>query len=150
MTELEFALRVAVGAFCGVLIGAERARDHKATGMRTLSLVGLASALLVVAVQSTAGGNADAQSRVIQGLVTGVGFLGAGVILHEARDARVQGLTTAASVWVTSILGIVAGLGEIGAALISALVVAVVLLLGQGVDRAIARRFGSDDDGYPR
>lgn len=150
MTELDLAVRVAAGTFCGVLIGAERARDHKATGMRTLSLVGLGAALLVGAVQLASGDDASAQSRVIQGLITGVGFLGAGVILHRAGDQAVHGLTTAAAVWVTTILGIVAGVGQIGAALTGALLVVVVLLLGERVDRAVARRFGSDDDGPQR
>jgi len=145
MSELDFALRVAAGGLCGVLIGAERARDHKATGMRTLSIVGLSAALLV----SAAGADTGDQSRVIQGLIAGVGFLGAGVILHGAGDARVHGLTTAAAVWVTTILGAVAGVGRVWAALISALVVVVVLLLGQRVDRAITRYFGSNDDSGP-
>jgi putative Mg2+ transporter-C (MgtC) family protein len=145
MNEIELALRAAVGGLCGVLIGAERARDHQVTGMRTLALVGFGAALLV----DVAGDDTGDQSRVIQGLITGVGFLGAGVILHGAGDKRVHGLTTAAAVWITTILGVVAGLGRIGAALAGALVVVVVLLLGQGVDRAVARYFGSNDDGGP-
>jgi putative Mg2+ transporter-C (MgtC) family protein len=145
MNGLDFAVRVAAGGLCGVLIGAERARDHQATGMRTLSLVGLGAALLLGA----AGEDTGDQSRVIQGLITGVGFLGAGVILHGAGDERVHGLTTAAAVWVTTILGILAGVGRIWAALAGALVVVVLLLLGQHIDSAVARYLGGKDNSGP-
>lgn len=150
MSEFDLALRVAIGTLCGVLIGAERARDHKATGMRTLALVGLGAALLVAAVDFASGGNIDAQSRVVQGLITGVGFLGAGVILHGATvNEQVHGLTSAAAVWVTAILGITAGIGQIWAALAGGFFVVAVLLLGGRVDQAVARRFGRSDDGSP-
>jgi putative Mg2+ transporter-C (MgtC) family protein len=149
MNETEFALRVAVGALCGALIGFERARDHKNTGMRTLGLVGLGAALLIAAIQHTAAGNPETTSRVIQGLMAGVGFLGAGVILHGWADERAHGMTTAAAIWVTAILGVVAGLGQIGAALVAAASVFMLLFLGRGVDRFVAQRFGSHskDDG---
>src|SRR5262245_14777994 len=106
MSLEEFALRVGVAALCGVVLGYERAHSHKNTGMRTLGLVGMGAGLLVAALQH-AGASVDTTARVVQGLLAGVGFLGAGVILHGRGDERPHGLTTAATVWITSILGVV-------------------------------------------
>ena len=138
MTDPEMALRVAVATLCGVVIGFERARDGKTIGMRTLGLVGLASGLLV-AVVSHAGASLDTTGRVIQGLLAGIGFLGAGAILHSPRASHPHGITTAAAVWITSILGTVAGLGQIVAALAGTVIAFVLLLLGHHVDAAVRR-----------
>lgn len=145
MTEAEFALRILVGAVCGVIVGVERAHAHKIVGVRTLGLIGLSSALLVAAAQR-AGVDPSATSRVLQGLVTGVGFLGAGVILHGRGDSQPHGLTTAAAVWGCCISGAVAGLGEIAAAL--AVTAAMVCILGFGgrVDRILGARPHTDSD----
>src|SRR5215470_3136880 len=146
MDALEFALRVAVGTLCGVLVGFERARDRKSTGMRTLGLVGLGAALLAASVQHTAD-SFDSTARVIQGLLAGIGFLGAGVILHGWRSQRTRGMTTAAAIWVTAILGVVAGIGEILAAIAGAAIAFLLLLIGGRVDRAVGQHFGARDDG---
>jgi len=146
MTDLDLVLRVTVGTLCGVLIGFERARDRKSTGMRTLGLVGLGSALAVAAFQHAAGGNFDATARVMQGLLAGIGFLGAGVILQGWRTQRTQGMTTAAGIWITAILGAVAGIGEIAAAVVGAAIAFALLSLGVHVDRAVGRRFGTHDE----
>ena len=90
----------------GCAIGLNRELHHKATGMRTLGLVALGSALAVLGVAQ------DSQvdvSRVIQGVITGIGFLGAGVILHPPTGGKVHGLTTGATIWVTASLGILVG-----------------------------------------
>ena len=136
MSTGEFALRVAVATLCGVLLGYERAHSHKNTGMRTLGLVGLGAGALTAALMY-AGASFDTTARAIQGLLAGIGFLGAGVILHGRGDDRPHGLTTAAAVWVTSILGVVAGVGEIAAALIVAALAFTILKLGARVDRAV-------------
>ena len=136
VTSQEFALRVCIAALCGVLLGYERAHHHKNTGMRTLGLVGLGAGLPVAALQQV-GAGLDDVGRVIQGLLAGIGFLGAGVILHSRGDDRPHGLTTAATVWLTSILGVVAGIGEIGVAIIVAAVAFLILKLGARVDRAV-------------
>jgi len=146
MSDMEIALRVAVGTLCGVLIGFERARDHKSTGMRTLGLVGLGAALVIAAFEHASTNNFDATSRVIQGMLAGIGFLGAGVILHGWRSGRARGMTTAAAIWLTVILGVVAGIGQIGAALAGAAVAFTLLALGGRVDRQVERRFGAQDD----
>jgi putative Mg2+ transporter-C (MgtC) family protein len=90
---------------------------------------------------------------VIQGLIAGIGFLGAGVILHGHGDGQAHGMTTAAAIWVTSILGVVAGIGQLGAALTAAVVAFSLLFVGRRVDRAVTRRFGShptDDEDMPQ
>jgi putative Mg2+ transporter-C (MgtC) family protein len=106
--------RLGLALFAGGAIGWERQKRHKAAGLRTHMLVSLGSALFVL-VPIEVSGSVDSVSRAIQGVATGVGFLGAGEILHQSRADRhreeVKGLTSAASVWVTAALGITAGAG---------------------------------------
>lgn len=99
------ALLLAVGI--GALIGAEREKAHMPAGLRTHMLVCMSAALLTLAAVSSYG---IESSRVVQGIITGIGFLGAGSIIAFGR--RVRGLTTAATVWMTAILGTVIGLGD--------------------------------------
>ena len=100
MDALEVFLRLGVAALVGVILGLNRDLRGKPTGVRTLGLVGLASAAVVLALDR----NEDASNvgRVIQGIVTGIGFLGAGVIVHNSFGKQVHGLTTAACVWLTA------------------------------------------------
>jgi putative Mg2+ transporter-C (MgtC) family protein len=106
------AARLGLAALMGALMGAERERVHSAAGLRTHILVSVGSALFVLsAIES--GASEDAISRVIQGLVAGIGFLGAGTILKLGDRVEVHGLTTAASIWVTAAVGVAAGLGQI-------------------------------------
>ena len=146
ISDFDFFLRVFAGMLCGVLIGFERARDHKSTGMRTHGLVALGAALVVAAVQHSAGGSFDSTARVMQGMLAGIGFLGAGVILHGWQGQRTRGMTTAAAIWLSAILGMVAGFGEIIAALGSAAVAFALLILGGRVDREVGKRFGAHSD----
>jgi len=99
-------LRLAVAMLAGALVGAERTLDRKPAGLRTYALVSLGTAAFVVA----AGGDATSNSRVIQGVVTGIGFLGAGSIIRT--DRTVHGLTSAASIWLAAALGVLAGVGQ--------------------------------------
>lgn len=111
MTEHDLLLRPLLALVAGGVVGLERSFHGRAAGLRTYALVSFASALLVGIAQSldlTPGGNSNV-ARVIQGIVTGIGFLGAGVIVKEGFSVR--GLTTAASVWVVSAIGIALGAG---------------------------------------
>jgi putative Mg2+ transporter-C (MgtC) family protein len=111
MTEHDLLLRPLLALVAGGMVGLERSFHGRAAGLRTYALVSFASALLVGIAQfldSTPGGNTNA-ARVIQGIVTGIGFLGAGVIVKEGFSVR--GLTTAASVWVVSAIGVAFGAG---------------------------------------
>jgi putative Mg2+ transporter-C (MgtC) family protein len=133
----DILLRLGAAAAIGVLIGLNRDLQNKPIGMRTLGLVSLGAAVVAVATIQVASmaENPDAMSRVIQGIIQGVmagiSFIGAGVILRDAEARTVEGLTTAATVWVTAALGIACGLAAwttiaIGAAL------ALFLLAGVG------------------
>lgn len=99
---------------CGGLIGVERAARGRQAGMRTYAIVSLAAACMMTAIaqETSAMSIGDPASRVIQGLLTGLGFLGAGVIMQQGIN--IKGLTTAASIWLTCGIGIVCGLGQWG------------------------------------
>jgi len=112
MTEHELLLRPLLALVAGGLVGLDRSFHGRAAGLRTYALVSFASALLVGIAQSLGSAPGDANTnvaRVIQGIVTGIGFLGAGVIVKEGFTVR--GLTTAASVWVVSAIGVAFGAG---------------------------------------
>jgi putative Mg2+ transporter-C (MgtC) family protein len=115
-----YAARLTAAGVLGGLLGIQRERVHSAAGLRTHILVCLGAAVFVLA----AIGSPDpaAVSRVIQGIVAGIGFLGAGTILKIGDRIEVHGLTTAASVWVTAAVGVSAGLGRLWLAGLSALV----------------------------
>lgn len=100
-------LRLGAAVLAGALIGLDRQVRRKPAGLRTVSLVSLGSAVFVLAAT---GGSADSNSRVIQGIVTGVGFLGAGAIIRGQTEETVRGLTTAASVWLAAAVGAACGL----------------------------------------
>ena len=110
----------------GALIGYQRERSGKAAGLRTHMLVALGTTLLVVSAVEYGMGE-DALSRVIQGLVTGIGFLGAGAILKIHEDKEILGLTTAAGVWMTAAASAAIGLGLIVVGLIGGVLAWIVL-----------------------
>lgn len=123
------ALRLLVAALLGGLLGWERERKGKAAGVRTHMLVALGAALFVLVPQQ-AGASSSDLTRVMQGLISGIGFLGAGAIVKGgAVEADVQGLTTAAGIWMTAAIGVAAGLGREATALLSALLALGVLAL---------------------
>lgn len=109
-------LRVLVALCCGAWIGYQREQVGKAAGLRTHIIVAGGAAVAVAAAFESGMGD-DALSRVIQGLLTGVGFLGAGAILKSRESRDVRGLTTAAGIWMTCAIGVAAGLGSFGLAL---------------------------------
>ena len=113
-------VRLTVAAFLGGLLGIEREQKGKAAGVRTHMMVAMGSALFLV-VSQQAGIVASDMSRVIQGLLAGIGFLGAGAILKGQDEEKVKGLTTAAGIWMTAAIGMAAGLGLEVTAVISTL-----------------------------
>jgi putative Mg2+ transporter-C (MgtC) family protein len=113
---LEITLRLICALFFGAIIGFERQIKNKGAGLRTHMLVSLGSATFVLVPVLLDNSSYDAFSRTIQGIATGIGFIGAGEIWRDsqstsAEKARVHGLTSAASIWVTAALGIAAGFG---------------------------------------
>ncbi|WP_422012864.1 MgtC/SapB family protein [Roseateles sp.] len=129
-TDLEHATRIVIrlllAALLGGLLGYERERKGKAAGMRTHMLVSMGAALFVLVPQL--GGMALPDlSRVLQGIVAGVGFLGAGAIIKHRSEEDVQGLTTAAGIWMTAAIGVACGMGRETTALLSTLMALAVL-----------------------
>src|SRR5215467_12657575 len=139
-------LRLGAATLIGAAIGLNRDLRGKPIGVRTLGLVGLASAIAVLAVAPNGGGGVDsidATSRVIQGVLTGIGFLGAGVIVRRSIGNRVHGLTSAACVWATACLGLVCGLAAWPIVATGALLVFVLLILGGPFERLLQRWLGA-------
>ena len=132
--------RLALAAALGAVIGLDRELIKKPAGTRTHALVALGAALLALVstflMLPAAGSDLAAPSRIIQGIVAGVGFIGGGVILRLESERRVEGLTTAASVWVVSAVGVAAGLGLWRTALIAVVIAEGVLLLGRAQPRS--------------
>lgn len=131
------ASRLGAALLAGAILGLNRDLHGKSAGLRTMALVSTGSALVVMVTLLMTHGNSDAASRVIQGLVTGVGFLGAGIIIHHEPAHRVRGLTTAASVWVAAGLGAACGAGLVAVALLSLLATMAILILGGRIERAV-------------
>ncbi len=134
---VELSFRLVVATLVGSVVGLNRDLHGKPTGVRTMGLVALGSALIVVAAQRV-GGNGDA-TRAVQGIVTGIGFLGAGVIFKDRSSDRIHGLTTAASIWLTSALGVTCGLGFWVLASVAIVLGFVVLLFGGRFEKAVQR-----------
>ena len=121
-------IRVIMAILLGAIVGLQRERAGKPAGLRTHILVSLGTAVVVLAC-SAATMSLDGLSRVIQGIVTGIGFVGAGSILKLSEEREIKGLTTAAGLWLTGAVGIAAGLGEIGVAIIGTILTVIVLSL---------------------
>ena len=119
-------LRLFFAGLIGGIIGYERERAGKAAGLRTHMLVSVGAAVFVI-VPLQLEFFSDDLSRIIQGLVTGIGFLGAGAILKSKQEGNVEGLTTAAGIWLTAGLGVAVGLGGIGIALLCTLMAWIIL-----------------------
>jgi putative Mg2+ transporter-C (MgtC) family protein len=130
----DVGLRLGAAALTGAVIGINRDLANKPIGSRTLGLVALGAAVVSVSTIQVSGmaENPDAMSRVVQGIIqgimAGISFIGAGVILRDAKARTVEGLTTAATVWVTAALGIACGLGMWNVAAIG-IVIALFLLV---------------------
>lgn len=145
MDYREIILRLLSSVLIGGLVGLDRNLRGKPTGIKTLGLVALGASLMTMASMnftlSPENYDAAAVSRVVQGIITGVGFLGAGVIVHEELRSRVRGLTTAASIWATAALGIVCGLGRWPVALVALGIVGLLFLIAQPLERRLHERW---------
>lgn len=125
---LEMVLRFLLAVALGAGIGFQRERAGKAAGVRTHILVSAGAALFTLASIYGFGGAVDI-SRVAAGVVVGIGFIGAGVILRGQREAEVAGLTTAATIWVTAAIGLAAGAGMYLISVIATAIITGILLL---------------------
>ncbi|MGY2263297.1 MgtC/SapB family protein [Pseudomonas sp. SDO55104_S430] len=136
-------VRLLMAAVLGGILGFEREHKGKAAGVRTHMLVALGAALFVLVPQMS-GSEADAMSRVVQGVIAGIGFLGAGTILknQDGDESHVKGLTTAAGLWMTAAIGVCAGLGREATAVLSTVLALAVF----SVMPRIVKIFEKDDD----
>jgi putative Mg2+ transporter-C (MgtC) family protein len=141
-------IRLLAAMLIGAVVGIQREHTGKPAGLRTHMLVALGAALFVIA-PAEAGMTSDGLSRVIQGLATGIGFLGGGAILKLSQEREIQGLTSAAGIWMTAAMGVAAGLGRTGLALLSSLLTWFILAVIDKFERRISasRTEGSDGGG---
>jgi putative Mg2+ transporter-C (MgtC) family protein len=128
----------------GAALGLNRDLHGKPTGVRTLGIVGLGSALAVMAVSDSH--DVSAVSRTIQGVLTGIGFLGAGVIIRNTGGQQIHGLTTAACTWLTACIGVTCGAGEWRIVLVGVFLAFLVLIVGGPLEKALHSRLSQPDD----
>src|SRR3954469_10461136 len=148
MIELaEPAARLAAAMLVGAVIGAHLDLFGKPTGVRLHALVAGGSALFVMLASESQLGLSDPATpgRIIQGIVGGIGFLGAGVILHSQKGEVVRNLTTAATLWMTAALGTACGLGAWRLAVLTSALVLLILTVGLKIDRKLYRETRSKD-----
>lgn len=132
-------LRITVAALIGMAIGLNRELHGKPAGLRTHGLIAMGSALVIVAAERLLPGDPAAVSRVMQGVVAGLGFVGAGVIMHHDTEHRVEGLTTAATIWMVAVLGIACGAGYLWLGVGGVVLALVILVVGARVENAFLR-----------
>lgn len=124
--QTEHILPILIAAILGGVVGFERQLRRKAAGLRTNMLICMGAALFTLLTKET-GVSSDSLTRVIQGIATGVGFLGAGVMIHQGTD--IHGITTAATIWLVTAVGVACGLGLYGMAIMT-IVMAIIVLAG--------------------
>jgi putative Mg2+ transporter-C (MgtC) family protein len=134
----------------GSLIGLNRDLHGKPIGLKTLGLVGLATAMVVLLADPSGAGNvSDPASRVIQGILTGIGFLGAGVIVR-AEHFRVRGLTSAACTWFSACVGIACGAGQWRIVAMALAIALILLTAGRRFERWLHRMLGGSNEPQPK
>ncbi len=149
-TELtRVVIRLVAAMVLGAIIGYERERACKAAGLGTHMLVAMGSTLFVISC-GAAEMSMDGLSRVIQGIATGIGFIGAGAILKQQDEREIEGLTTAAGIYMTAATGVAVGLGALGLALLGVFLAWVVLGLLGFVSARIQKENGTSADGGER
>jgi putative Mg2+ transporter-C (MgtC) family protein len=140
-------LSIMIALFSGLMVGYERTFRGRAAGMRTYALVCMASCALVAICADPAGwfSGHDAEylkfidpGRIIQGITTGIGFLGVGVIMRDGM--KISGLTTAASIWSVAVIGVMSGMGFYGASILLALVSASIMMWGSELENMLPSR----------
>lgn len=141
--DVESFWRLLLALGSGMCLGLNRDLHHKPAGVRTFSLVSVGAALVTIAATQLLPDDPGAVGRVIQGVLTGIGFVGAGVIFHGDSGKRVAGLTTAAAVWFTAVLGIACGLGRYSLVIMGLIAALTILVIGRPIER-IAEHFTAD------
>jgi len=138
-TLTRFFIRLLVASILGGMLGYQRTRAGKPAGLRTYMLVSVGAAFFVL-VPLQADMPIEDLSRVIQGVITGIGFLGAGAILKGGGERSIRGLTTAAGIWLTAAIGVAAGMGQLVSATFCALGALVIFAVISQVEWALVHR----------
>jgi len=147
----EVAMRLVAATLIGGGIGLNREMKHRPAGLKTHALVGLGAALITMMMAALTGfdhPDSQAMSRVIQGVIAGIGFLGGGAILKDGDEVR--GVTTAATIWVVAALGVACGAGYFAAALIALVIALAVLILGNRIEGFFSGKGASAKAAPPR
>lgn len=138
MDDVELIKRLCLSALLGSVLGFEREWRGKTAGLRTNILIAMGSTLFTMMSIDVSTGSGGDSTRIASGIVTGIGFIGAGAIMRTG--AGIKGLTTAAMIWVNAAIGVAVGGGEARVAVIATAVALVVLVVLDPVERALARR----------
>jgi putative Mg2+ transporter-C (MgtC) family protein len=138
MDDIELIKRLCLSALLGSVLGLEREWRGKPAGLRTNILIAMGSTLFTMMSIDVSTGSGGDSTRIASGIVTGIGFLGAGAIMRTG--AGIKGLTTAAMIWVNAAIGVAVGGGEHRVAVIATVVALVVLVVLDPVERALTRR----------
>ncbi|MHA6279227.1 MgtC/SapB family protein [Salinimicrobium sp. CAU 1759] len=144
MELLEFGFRIGAALLAGLFIGMEREIHNKNAGLKTNALVSIGAAVFVLTSLTFAGDDYVDTTRVIGQVVTGIGFIGAGVILHKGTIVR--GLTTAATVWCSAGAGCLAAIGQYAELSVLVAVIVFVNVVFNPVDKLIAKLFDHKGD----
>jgi len=142
---LHVLIRLIAASLLGAVVGFQRESAGKPAGLRTHMLVSLGTAVFILTC-SAVGMSLEGLSRVIQGIVTGIGFIGAGSILKLSEERDIQGLTTAAGIWMTAAIGVAVGFGSLGVALLSTVFAWGILTLALLLEDHAEKRRGAKDE----
>lgn len=140
---LPHLIAIIVAYLLALPIGWNREKEERSAGIRTFPLVAIASCGFIQAAEGVTAGNPEAMARIVEGIITGVGFIGGGAILH--MKASVKGTATAASLWVTGAIGVAVGLGNTDVAIMLALSGFITLYLLAPIKKTIDRESAKDD-----
>jgi len=140
---VRICIRLCVSLLIGGLVGIQRELTHKPAGLRTHMLLALGTALVVITAEEAGMSKSDL-SRVVQGLVTGIGFLGGGAILKLTAEHEIHGLTTAAGLWMTAAAAAAAGLGQLVLAVVGVCLGLLVLGAFVKVEKRLGDRASKD------
>jgi putative Mg2+ transporter-C (MgtC) family protein len=132
----------------GTAIGLQRELTHKPAGLRTHMLVALGTALFLIAAEEY-GMQGDSVAKIVQGVATGIGFLGGGAILKLTTEREIHGLTTAAGIWMTAAASAAAALGQVAVAMIGTVFGLVVLIVFHKIEKELGHRARKDSEQHP-
>jgi putative Mg2+ transporter-C (MgtC) family protein len=138
----DMVLRLFLALLVGTVLGLNRWLHHKSAGIRTHSLVAIGAATAVMTLTNLGMTDVQALSRVLQGLITGLGFLGAGVIIREHSTQKIHGLTTAASIWSCAIIAAAFGAGQLVLGGLALFAIILTLILGGPMEQAVRNLTG--------